>query len=802
MSQDFVGEIVNGFSGAQKPLESLTAVMALSEKTAPEDISRILQIRTEGYSAFSQIFWFRRAEGAKGWTFTPLLQGKGRDQVSPDSKMLSLLLSQGVMEASHTGIFDGAGMAEPQQERQAPKIISGPFAFVRAVEPGNDGKGFVLGVVNPRDVMGEPWLGGQRNLTYMRIRDVENNRIVFLFERAPGSSLRKDERLVYEFPLAGRKWEMSSVFTQDPRSRFLEMFPYAVMAFGIISVLAGGLYIRNNYRQAGILREMNEALEQKNLELQAEISERERIYQVLQDAEAENRAVIDSVGDVIFETDRDGQLVFLNRAWTKVTGFEVEQSLGQELFQMIHPQDQAERKQEFRNLVKGVRREMRAHTRLRTSDGSFRAAELVLSVIQRDDGRGLRYIGTFTDMEERKRAEKALGEAEKKYRNIVENAAAGIYQMTPEGLFLSVNPAMARILGYGNPEQILREVKNANETVYIDSARRQSFYRELERRESIHNHEGQMRRRDGKIIWVNENARAVRDESGHILFIEGSIEDITRRKETDTAIREAKMHSDMANRAKSEFLSNMSHELRTPLNSIIGFSEIIQNEAFGPIAQKAYKEYAEDIHRSGRRLLQVINEILDISKIEAGERQLNEGIVDMVEVVDSALDMLSSKIENNRMLVTKTMEGLPEIIGEELALKQIVVNLLSNAVKFTPEGGRITISAHVGRDGRFHLFITDTGIGLDENEIKKALSPFGQLDNNLSRSGSGTGLGLTLVDALVKIHGGEFELLSQKGIGTTATVTLPANRIVKKKGKPVRDVPVNAAATVSGDVAE
>jgi signal transduction histidine kinase len=125
-----------------------------------------------------------------------------------------------------------------------------------------------------------------------------------------------------------------------------------------------------------------------------------------------------------------------------------------------------------------------------------------------------------------------------------------------------------------------------------------------------------------------------------------------------------------------------------------------------------------------------------------------------------------------------------------LALKQVVLNLLSNAVKFTPDGGRITLSAHVSKHGRFHFSVTDTGIGLDEMEIKKALSPFGQLNNDLNRSGSGTGLGLTLVDALVKLHGGDFELFSQKGIGTTATMILPADRIVKKKEKPAPKLPV------------
>ena len=231
--------------------------------------------------------------------------------------------------------------------------------------------------------------------------------------------------------------------------------------------------------------------------------------------------------------------------------------------------------------------------------------------------------------------------------------------------------------------------------------------------------------------------------------------------------------------------------LRTPLNSIIGFSEMIKNEVYGKIENRSYWEYARDIHESGTKLLQVINEILDISKIEAGERQLNEGVVSVRNVVDGALDLLQTKIEGSGLIITKALDDVPDVIGEELALKQILLNLLSNAVKYTPDQGRITISGHVNRDGRLHISVTDTGIGLDDYEIQKALSPFGQVESDLDRKGSGTGLGLTLVDALVKLHGGEFELFSQKGIGTTATMILPVDRIVKSKEKPVsKDVEV------------
>ena len=327
---------------------------------------------------------------------------------------------------------------------------------------------------------------------------------------------------------------------------------------------------------------------------------------------------------------------------------------------------------------------------------------------------------------------------------------------------------------------MLREVKNANESLYNDTAARQAFIQELSAVQNSVHHETQMTRKDGEVIWVSESARAVRDENGQLLFIEGSIEDITERKKSELTIREAKIQSDLANRAKSEFLSNMSHELRTPLNSIIGFSEMIKNEVFGPVGQKAYWEYAKDIHESGQGLLRVINEILDISRIEAGERQLNESMVNIRETVTACLCLLEHKLSNNNLTVTVALDDAPNVVGEELSIKQIVMNLLSNAIKFTPEDGRITISSTIDNEGRFHLSISDTGIGLDDEGIEKAMSPFGQVNSDLNRSGSGTGLGLTLVHSLVKLHGGEFELFSQKGIGTTATIILPASRIAVK----------------------
>jgi signal transduction histidine kinase len=262
-----------------------------------------------------------------------------------------------------------------------------------------------------------------------------------------------------------------------------------------------------------------------------------------------------------------------------------------------------------------------------------------------------------------------------------------------------------------------------------------------------------------------------------MLYVEGSLENIDERKKAEILIRQAKVQADMANRAKSEFISNMSHELRTPLNSIIGFSEMIKGEVFGPLPDEKYKDYAGDIYNSGQNLLRVINEILDISKIDAGERQLNEEVFDIRETFGDCLQLLQHKIEANKMVITMVLDDVPHVLAEELAMKQVFMNLLSNALKFTPSGGRITISFDRRGRGDLGISVTDTGIGLSDDEKQRALSDFGQVDADLNRKSSGSGLGLTLVNALVKLHGGDFELFSQKGIGTTATIIMPAHRV-------------------------
>ena len=248
----------------------------------------------------------------------------------------------------------------------------------------------------------------------------------------------------------------------------------------------------------------------------------------------------------------------------------------------------------------------------------------------------------------------------------------------------------------------------------------------------------------------------------------------------EEGLKTARHQAEMANRAKTEFLANMSHELRTPLNAILGFSELIKNELLGPLGNQRYRDYAGDIHESGTHLLQVITDILDISKVEAGKLELHEEAVDVGDLIGNSVRLIAERAKEASLSVTvKTESGLRAIYADERLIKQCLINLLSNAVKFTPEGGYIIVRALNGPDGTMVISVADTGIGIEKDEIPRVLAAFGQADGSLSRKYEGTGLGLPLVKSFVELHGGSLDIQSGIGVGTTVTIRFPAERVLE-----------------------
>lgn len=258
--------------------------------------------------------------------------------------------------------------------------------------------------------------------------------------------------------------------------------------------------------------------------------------------------------------------------------------------------------------------------------------------------------------------------------------------------------------------------------------------------------------------------------------------EIAERQRAEEELRRAKEIAEAASRAKTEFLANMSHELRTPLNAIIGFSDMIRNQVFGKVADCAmsqkYLEYIDNIHDSGCHLLKIINDILDVSRIEVGKVKLNEELLDLREVVKATERLIHSQADKNKVKVVPVLpDAFPMLMGDERILKQTVLNLVSNAVKFTPEGGSVTISTEVADDGWIELRVKDTGIGIAPEDHTKVMQPFGQVDSSLSRRHEGTGLGLPLSKTFMELHGGALLLDSALGQGTTITLRFPPNRV-------------------------
>ena len=235
-----------------------------------------------------------------------------------------------------------------------------------------------------------------------------------------------------------------------------------------------------------------------------------------------------------------------------------------------------------------------------------------------------------------------------------------------------------------------------------------------------------------------------------------------------------------ASQAKSQFLATMSHELRTPLNAIIGFSELLKGELFGPIGDPRYKGYVNDVHRSGKHLLALVNDVLDLTKIDAGALALQEDQIDIGDTLTGALRMVESQAENGGVILEREVaRDLPILRADERRIRQILLNLLSNAVKFTPRGGSVRLIAYAD-EREFVIQVADTGIGMAKEDIPRALERFGQIDGDLNRKYEGTGLGLPLTKRLAELHGGRLEIESELCVGTKITVAFPAERLIER----------------------
>ena len=369
-------------------------------------------------------------------------------------------------------------------------------------------------------------------------------------------------------------------------------------------------------------------------------------------------------------------------------------------------------------------------------------------------------------------------ENEQRFKDFANAASDWFWEMDETLHFSYFSPRFEKVTGV-SPAALLGRTWRAFSDVSILSEADSQYVEALRSHMPFRNFEFSYRRSDGEISYQSANGNPIFNEKGRFMGYRGTGRDVTASHLAGEQLRVAKEQAEAANRAKSEFLANMSHELRTPLNAINGFSELMISSVEATPGADKLVGYAKDINESGQHLLQVINDILDLSKIEAGKLELYEDTLDVAVLLKSCMTIMNERIQERGLTFTC---DIPEesfyLWGDERKLKQILINLLSNAVKFTPEGGSVTLEVSDSDDYSVSFKVIDSGIGMSPASIPQIMEPFTQVDSKLNRKYEGTGLGLPLTKALVELHGGRLELTSQLGEGTIALVCLPPERRV------------------------
>ena len=388
--------------------------------------------------------------------------------------------------------------------------------------------------------------------------------------------------------------------------------------------------------------------------------------------------------------------------------------------------------------------------------------------------------------EQQLRTARSLAESEARFRDVAEISGDWIWEMDSDLRFTFVSPRFFQLYPFETGSIIGKSREDLAKSMR-DKEGLRTHLESLRRREAFRDFEYVVTERGGEVKYASISGKPVFNASNEFCGYRGTGSDITARKLAEAEIVASREAAVLANRAKSEFLANMSHELRTPLNSILGYSEMLINEIYGPMGHPKYAEYASAINVSGGYLFNIISDILDISKIEAGEATVEEVEVDVGEAIRSGIAMVEVRAQQKALEIEENIPAsLPSLCADARHVKQIVLNLLSNAVKFTPKGGRLAVNARLTEDSAIEISVADTGIGIRTKDISRVLQPFTQVAESHNRSHEGTGLGLPICNSLMDLHGGSLEIQSEVGIGTIATVSFPPERtIISTKASPI-----------------
>ena len=468
-----------------------------------------------------------------------------------------------------------------------------------------------------------------------------------------------------------------------------------------------------------------------------------------------------------------------------------------EVSERLHPEN-SNIENMIEELLRGQRSVFNREFRMRHEDGHWVWLRARAALAPGEKAESPHLIGIVFDITAQKQSDKLNLDAELRLKDAIENISEAFVLWDTENRLVLCNskyqqfhslPASSCVPGtpYAQVTQSAKEpiVRQFVPNISGDTSEGKSLEVQLGDGRWLQINE--RRTRDGGFVSVGTDITALKKQEEHLLLSERTLMMTVRDLQKERLLAEQqsqrladladkyareKTRAEAANRSKSEFLANMSHELRTPLNAIIGFSEVMQEQMFGPIGSPKYTEYSHDIHKSGQFLLDVINDILDMSKIEAGRMEMELTPLSLPSIIEDIMRFVGPRAAEGKVEIVQKLPKSCDMVGDKRALKQVFINLMSNAVKFTPEGGQVTIAIARLKD-TVKITIADTGIGIPDNDIEKLGRPFEQVENQFTKSKGGSGLGLAISKSLVDLHHGNLAIDSVVGEGTTVTVTLP-----------------------------
>ncbi len=487
------------------------------------------------------------------------------------------------------------------------------------------------------------------------------------------------------------------------------------------------------------------------------------------------RLLIENISDVITILKEDGTISYQSPSLERMTGYKPEELIGRNVFDLVYPEDLQRVLDTFNEGVRNPDSTKSVEYRFLHKNGSWIFFESIGKRLLDNIGPGIVIVNS-RDITDRRRAEKALQRSEEKYRTMIENSNDMIWTLDKQRNFVYYNKRAEEVSGYDLSEWIGKRF--APLIVPEDLFRiNEIFLGTITGKPQ--QYEVSIYRKDRSIRTLSVNTTPI-VESGEVVGTVSFGRDITEQKKIDK-IRIEKERLAEISRAKSEFLANMSHELRTPLNAIIGFSELLKNKAAGELTEKQ-GHYVENVIISSKHLLSLINDILDLSKIEAGKIELIIENISVPAIIDVSTTLINEKATKHNITLKKELDpGLDFMEADPQRFKQVIFNLLSNAVKFSKDGGIVTITAK--KEGDMAKFqVRDTGIGIKEKNLSKLFNAFEQLESGISKAYEGTGLGLSITKKLVELHGGTITAESKYGEGSTFTFLLPIKKNHAKAG--------------------